>query len=53
MVHPLLTLVLLAGCQPDTSPAWAIDPIWLEANDTGIHGFQTWQIYQDRWERKE
>jgi len=53
MVPSLLSLVLLGGCQPDTSPAWALDPIWFEARDTGIHGYQSWLIYQDRWERKQ
>lgn len=45
-----LLLPLLFACKgPDTVPAWAWDPIWLEPLDGGAHGFQTWQLYGERW----
>jgi hypothetical protein len=41
---------LLAGCRPDLTPTYAYDPIWLEpAEEGGMHGFQTWQIYGPDW----
>jgi hypothetical protein len=46
----MFSWLLLAGCRPDLTPTYAYDPIWLEpAEEGGIHGFQTWQIYGPDW----
>jgi hypothetical protein len=39
----------LLACAPDLTPSWAWDPIWIEPDGEGIHGFQTWQVYGPRW----
>ena len=41
------------ACKPDPTPAWAIDPMWIEPTETGMHGFQTWQLYRDKWEKNQ
>lgn len=48
-----LGLALLVGGCGSKDPAWAIDPMWIEPTDDGIRGFQTWQLYGSRWERKQ
>lgn len=41
------------GCSTDLTPTSAFDPIWIEpAPDDTVHGFQTWQIYGPKWEKK-
>lgn len=47
----MISALLLAGCSPDLTPSYAFDPIWIEptAEEGGIEGFHTWQIYGPRW----
>ncbi len=45
-------LAVLGACKADTTPAWALDPIWIEpgvAPAADLHGFQTWQVYGEQW----
>jgi hypothetical protein len=46
-------MFLLAACARDLVPTWGFDPVWLEpAGEDDVHGFHTWQIYDERWSRK-
>src|SRR5678815_344913 len=48
----LATLLLMVGCAGSGAPTYAFDPIWIEPEGDGIHGFQTWSIYADGWQRR-
>ena len=44
----MLTFVIFSACAPsDGIAAWALDPIVLQATDSGVYGFQTWEFYAD------
>lgn len=45
----LLLIPLLGACQADTDPAWALDPLWIEPAAADLYGFQTWQVYSEKW----
>ncbi len=47
----VLVVVSAAACTADRPPEWAFDPIWLEPTSAGIHGFQSWALYDRRWAR--
>ena len=47
LILPLSTL--LCACSPSAVPAWALDPVWLEPNGKEVYGFQTWQVYSEKW----
>ncbi len=49
----MLALSSLAACGGDRDPAWAVDRMWIEPDAGGIHGFQTWELYGPRWERRQ
>ncbi len=42
-------LLLLLACQPDRTPTWAFDPVWITPVAADILGFQSWQIYGEPW----
>ena len=48
----LFCIMSMAACSSDPgSPAWAIDPIWIEPVDQdAVRGFQTWQVYGPGWD---
>lgn len=48
----IASLVLSTACKPETEPAWALDPIYVEAVGEDIVGFQTWEVFGDRWAKK-
>lgn len=47
-------LLALAACSSPDEPAWALDSLWLEpdAQET-VYGFHTWELYAERWKRKQ
>ncbi len=44
--------LFLAACAPDLTPTWGFDPITLEPDGAGAYGFQTWQVYGEKWAEK-
>jgi hypothetical protein len=44
-------LVWSLACGAPTEPVWALDPTWVEPTADGLHGFETWNLYDARWER--
>jgi hypothetical protein len=50
---PLVPMAALSACKQDETPALAFDPIWVEPVGEDIHGFETWQIYTDRWAKHD
>jgi hypothetical protein len=52
MLALLVASGVLAGCSSSAGPAvWAFDPIWVEPTPEGISGFETWNLYDARWEQ--
>lgn len=46
--------LVAAGCGRDLEPAWGFDAITIApARDGRITGFQAWQIYGDRWVKRQ
>ncbi len=45
-------LVLVSGCAGESSPTWAFEPLWMEPAGDGVHGFQTWNLYAEKWAKK-
>jgi hypothetical protein len=43
-------LLGVVACAAPTDPVWAFDPMWVEPVGDGIQGFQTWNLYDARWE---
>lgn len=44
--------LLWAACSaPTGAPVWAFDPVWVEPTSDGAHGFETWNLYDARWEQ--
>ena len=53
MIRTACLLLALGGCSRSDTPAWALDSIHLEPNETGdARGFQTWSLYADGWKRR-
>ena len=60
MEYPLNTvqircaaLLALAGCAaPSATPRFAVDTLWTEPATDRLHGYQTWTLYSENWERK-
>ena len=48
-----MLLLTLFACNHDTTPAWAMDPIWIAPQEiTGVYGFQTWELFSSKWGKK-
>ncbi len=54
MLRPAIiaSLAVLAACKADREPAWALDPIYLEPAGEGVIGFQTWEVFSERWSKR-
>jgi hypothetical protein len=48
----LLLAPCFAACAPDLTPTWGFDPIYLEPDGQQVYGFETWQIYAEKWAKK-
>lgn len=49
----MLLAALLACGSNDTTPAFAMDLVWLEpSGETDVYGFQTWELFSAAWNKK-